>query len=236
MPRIARKPVKSARTPASLRTAMPEKRVFSAGFPPLKPASDSSAPSGKSAVQFRCVRSSLWPSRTRHGPRRAAAATRDAFGPEGPNRLSLRNACDVAGGVYPPQAGNPRIVGNSLRQFPLSRSRLQSPLPGRPNAWRGLQLQPSTSTRPPKAAVPFVSVRVHSWLLHAERFRGASRSPHHPCASVVKKPAGYRIAFGGTFLRMVRGGQPRTMPKDIPQRPLLPRSAFFDHGSRGFHG
>ena len=162
MPRIARKPVKSARTPASLRTAMPEKRVFSAGFPPLKPASDSSAPSGKSAVQFRCVRNSLWPSRTRHGPRRAAAATRDAFGPEGPNRLSLRNACDVAGGVYPPQAGNPRIVGNSLRQSPLSRSRLQSPLPGRPNAWRGLQLQPSTSTRPPKAAVPFVSVRVRS--------------------------------------------------------------------------
>ena len=162
MPRIARKPVKSARTPASLRTAMPEKRVFSAGFPPLKPASDSSAPSGKSAVQFRCVRNSLWPSRTRHGPRRAAAATRDAFRPERPNRLSLRNACDITLGVYPPQAGNPRIAGNSFRQFPVSRSRFKSPLPGRPNAWRGLQLQPSTSTRPPKAAVPFVSVRVRS--------------------------------------------------------------------------
>jgi len=183
MPRRSekRKPIFIIRV---VRTAIPEKRVFSARFSPLKPGSPSSAPSGKSAVQCRFVRNRLWPSRKRHGPRRAAAATRDAFRPERPNRLSLRNACDVTLGVYPPQAGNPRIAGNSFRQFPVSRSRFKSPLPGRPNAWRGLQLRPSTSTRPPKAAVPFVPLRVHLWLLHAKRFRGASRSPHHPRASV----------------------------------------------------
>ncbi len=113
-------------------------------------------------------------------------------------------------GCLPASGGLPRIVGNSFRHFsPLA------PVFSRPSgggervAWLGLQLQPSTSTRPPKAAVPFVPLRVHSWLPNARRFRGASRSPHHPCASVVKKTAGCRIDFGGAFLRMVRGGRPR---------------------------
>ena len=60
--------------------------------------------------------------------------SRDALRPEIPDRLSSRNACDVAEGA------TPRIVGSSFRQFPLVPSRFPASLPlrrGRGGTQRG---------------------------------------------------------------------------------------------------
>jgi hypothetical protein len=58
-----------------------------------------SAPTAKSAVQIHLPRNRLRPSHFQDGPRRAAAATRDALRPEELYRISSGSTCDVAEGA-----------------------------------------------------------------------------------------------------------------------------------------
>ena len=59
------------------------------------------------------------PSAITHPASSAAAGARHAFRAEIPDRLSSRNACVGAGGIYPPQVGFPRRCGNSANSTHL---------------------------------------------------------------------------------------------------------------------
>jgi len=68
---------------------------------------------------------------------------------------------------------------------------------------RGPRLQPRLQRT--KYSCPFVSIRGRSTRSNSAALPARRIIRVNPCASVVKKTRGYRIAFGGTFLRVVRG-------------------------------
>ena len=141
-----------------------------------------------------------------------------------PNRLSLRNPCDVAAGVDPPQAGKPasgglpRIVGNSFRQLsplslPFSLAPSSAALPVRYFGCGGVALG-----NPPRR-------------LSGDRGRLRPRATRHPPRLPPRQPGpglcfpAVFVPYAGPRLRLFREWRPGRDERARRQRIFPPSGA-----------
>ena len=172
-----------------LRSALPKSRFFPVRFSSVTPASYSSAPSEKSAVQIRYIRNSLWPSRAPSDPRRAA--WRLHFSSTKPRRsVSIRSSvvAPLRGGsekLREPEAGGPgqrfRCSGVALGLTALS-AQLE---PTRRRSFRPIEL--SAARR-----LFRVNLAPECLIRPAPRARRRGIQRHRPRSSPTRTSAGNR--------------------------------------------